>query len=197
MKNAYISVTTRSTIIYNGICSLLRKTQDIVFSFVSVPGSELPDVISEGEISVAIIDPASLDNISITSLRERCGNGVKLVLLRNSVYPDTYTGYFDATISIYDSQQAIAETIGSLFATNQEQTISDDLTSREKEIIVGVVKGLSNKEIALEMNISANTVMTHRRNIAAKLQIHSPAGLTIYALANKLVKLEDVTKSPM
>lgn len=68
-----------------------------------------------------------------------------------------------------------------------------DLSEREKEIIVQVVRGLSNKAIADELCISVNTVMTHRRNISRKLQIHSPAGLTIYAIVNGLVNLDDVT----
>ena len=46
---------------------------------------------------------------------------------------------------------------------------------------------MSNKEIASHLFISVNTVITHRRNIARKLQIHSVAGLTIYAIANNLI----------
>ena len=53
-------------------------------------------------------------------------------------------------------------------------------------------KGMSNKEIADNLFISLNTVVTHRRNIARKLQIHSPAGLTIYAIVNNLVDISDV-----
>ena len=48
---------------------------------------------------------------------------------------------------------------------------------------------MSNKEIANSLFISLNTVITHRRNIARKLQIHSVAGLTIYAIVNKLVDI--------
>ena len=69
---------------------------------------------------------------------------------------------------------------------------ADSLSDREREVIVCVVKGLSNKEIAEKLFISVNTVMTHRRNISRKLQIHSPAGLTIYAIVNGLINLEDV-----
>jgi regulator of cell morphogenesis and NO signaling len=69
---------------------------------------------------------------------------------------------------------------------------TDTLSDREKEVIVEVVKGLSNKEIAENMFISVNTVMTHRRNISKKLNIHSPAGLTIYAIVNGLVKLDEI-----
>lgn len=70
----------------------------------------------------------------------------------------------------------------------------DALSEREKEVIVAVVQGMSNKEIAEHLHISLNTAMTHRRNIAAKLQIHSPAGLTIYAIANQLVDISTLSK---
>ena len=53
---------------------------------------------------------------------------------------------------------------------------------------------MTNKEIADALYLSAHTVITHRRNIARKLQIHSPAGLTIYAIVNKLVELQDIKK---
>ena len=69
---------------------------------------------------------------------------------------------------------------------------TNDLSEREKDIVVQVAKGLSNKEIADALFISVNTVMTHRRNISRKLQIHSPAALTIYALVNGLVNLDEI-----
>lgn len=72
----------------------------------------------------------------------------------------------------------------------EEQPQAEPLSAREKDIIVCVAKGMSNKEIADALCLSVNTVTTHRRNISSKLQIHSPAGLAIYAVVNKLV---DVT----
>ena len=63
----------------------------------------------------------------------------------------------------------------------------ETVSEREKEIIVCLVQGMSNKEIAEQLFISVNTVITHRRNIARKLQIRSVAGLTIYAIANNLI----------
>ena len=68
----------------------------------------------------------------------------------------------------------------------------DALSTREQEVIIALVQGMSNKEIATHLNISTNTVITHRRNIARKLQIHSPAGLTIYAIVNGLVDINAV-----
>lgn len=64
---------------------------------------------------------------------------------------------------------------------------TESISEREREIIVCLVQGMSNKEIASKLFISVNTVMTHRRNISRKLQIHSLAGLTIYAIANNLI----------
>lgn len=68
----------------------------------------------------------------------------------------------------------------------------EQLSDREKEIVTCVAKGLSNKEIADQLCLSVNTVTTHRRNIARKLDLHSPAAITIYAIVNKLVTLSEV-----
>lgn len=68
----------------------------------------------------------------------------------------------------------------------------DMVSEREKEIIRCVARGLSNKEIADEMCLSFHTVTTYRRNIASKLQIHSPAGLTIFAIIHKLINIEEI-----
>ncbi len=69
------------------------------------------------------------------------------------------------------------------------------LSDREKDVLICITKGMSNKEIADELCLSVHTVTTHRRNISAKLQIHSSAGLVIYAIANKLVDLQDIQSS--
>lgn len=75
---------------------------------------------------------------------------------------------------------------------NQNPDNSEALSDREKDVIVSLVQGMTNKEIADHLFISINTVITHRRNIARKLQIHSPAGLTIYAIVNNLVDISTV-----
>ena len=75
---------------------------------------------------------------------------------------------------------------------NETQNTDETLSEREREIVVCVAKGMANKEIADHLCISVNTVTTHRRNIARKLSIHSSAGITIYAIVNKLVTLDEV-----
>lgn len=72
------------------------------------------------------------------------------------------------------------------------QQAEESLSVREKDIVICVAKGLSNKEIADKLCLSINTVTTHRRNIVRKLGIHSAAGITIYAIVHKLVTLSEV-----
>ena len=80
-------------------------------------------------------------------------------------------------------------------ATDKEKD-KEELSVREKEVLACAVKGMTNKEIAENLFISLNTVLTHRKNISRKLNIHSISGLTIYAIVNKLVNLDEVkTKS--
>ena len=74
----------------------------------------------------------------------------------------------------------------------EEKPVAEDLSQREKEIITCIVKGMSNKEIAEHLYISIHTVITHRKNISRKLQIHSPTLLTVYAIVNKLVNISEV-----
>ena len=98
-------------------------------------------------------------------------------------------------------QKSVAHTInrgGTILYTDDtdsdpaDSDRSDLLSDREKDILISITKGLSNKEIADTLCLSVHTVATHRRNISQKLQIHSTAGLIIYAIANKLVRIEDI-----
>lgn len=72
----------------------------------------------------------------------------------------------------------------------RSQKRQEELSEREKDVLKLVVQGLINKEIADKLHLSLHTVVTHRKNIAKKLDIHSTAGLTIYAIVNHLVDVE-------
>lgn len=88
------------------------------------------------------------------------------------------------------SQSDVSKKISSMVTSSKEK--QDALSDRERDVVVSLVQGMSNKEIADHLFISLNTVITHRRNIARKLQIHSVAGLTIYAIVNNLVDIGSV-----
>jgi DNA-binding NarL/FixJ family response regulator len=63
------------------------------------------------------------------------------------------------------------------------------LTPREREVLQLIVEGKSNKEIAVVLGLSANTVAVHRANIMSELGIHNTAELVVYAIRNGLVGL--------
>ena len=86
----------------------------------------------------------------------------------------------------------VKELEDSLKETKEKKGDEEALSEREKDVLVHIVRGLTNKEIAARMFLSVHTVNTHRKNIMNKLKIHSPAGLTIYAIVNKLVSIEDL-----
>ncbi len=87
-------------------------------------------------------------------------------------------------------QDNVSYKISKMLGNNgdKQETLSD----REKDVVIAVVQGMTNKEIADHLCIAINTVITHRRNIAKKLQIHSAAGLTIYAIVNNLIDISNV-----
>jgi DNA-binding NarL/FixJ family response regulator len=142
-----------------------------------------------------LIDPNFGGWFDLTGFRETYNNltNVKFVAIIANVIDNSHLKDYHEKIAIYDSVKEIADKLNGLMQTEEEQTQENDtepLSQREKEIITYVVKGLTNKEIADKLCLSVHTVITHRRNIARKLQIHSPAGLTIYAIVNKLVELK-------
>ena len=71
----------------------------------------------------------------------------------------------------------------------EDQKLQEELSEREKDVLKLVVQGMINKEIADHLHLSLHTVLSHRKNIARKLNIHSTAGLTIYAIVNRLVDI--------
>ena len=99
---------------------------------------------------------------------------------------------FVPAVQILENQVALTTQPADAQAENKE-TAGNVLSEREQEIVHWVVCGLSNKQIGERLFISPNTVLTHRKNIARKLDIHSVAGLTIYAIVNGIVEIGDIS----
>ena len=87
-------------------------------------------------------------------------------------------------------QSDVSVKISRMISQNPDN--GETLSERERDVIISVVQGMSNKEIADHLCISINTVITHRRNIARKLQIHSAAGLTIYAVMHGYIDINTI-----
>ena len=87
-------------------------------------------------------------------------------------------------------EETLRKHISEAFDRNQEKRSLENekgLSRRELDVLKEVARGYTNKEIADKLDISMNTVMTHRKNITAKLNIKTVSGLTFYALMNNLI----------
>lgn len=88
--------------------------------------------------------------------------------------------------------EKVAAQIPAREQVQSSEVSQESLSDREKEIVACIVRGMTNKEVAAKLFISVNTVLTHRKNISRKLDIHSVSGLTIYAIVNGIVNLNEV-----
>lgn len=192
-----IAIAETSVIIRSGLALVLKRIQGMKILPIEVVSPEsLSDCMRLHKPDILIINPSFPGFFDIRKFKEETQDlSIKCVALLCSVGDNSLLRNYDETFSLYDDPEVLKEKLNKLLnVTEQEEerTGQDVLSSREKEIITCVVKGMTNKEIADSLFLSAHTVITHRRNIARKLQIHSPAGLTIYAIVNKLVELQDI-----
>ncbi|MDR1738906.1 MAG: LuxR C-terminal-related transcriptional regulator [Candidatus Symbiothrix sp.] len=192
-QSVHIVIAEPSDIIRTGLACLLQKFNKAYQPIREVSDYEqLKTTISLRQPEVLIINPAICDLISLSLLRKTLSTDVKIVALQTALAVCSTWNYYDDVISLYDSTEQIQQKLARLTRfPDEEKKTTETLTTREKEIIAYVVKGLTNNEIAEKLFLSSHTVISHRRNIAAKLQIHSTAGLTIYAIVNKLVNLDE------
>lgn len=192
-----VAIAETSVIIRSGLALVLKRIQGMKILPIEIASPDtLSDCIRLHKPDILIINPSFPGYFNIQKFREDTSDcNIKCVALLCSVGDQSLLRYYDDTFSLYDDLEMLKEKLLKLLDVTDElesETGQDVLSSREKEIITCVVKGMTNKEIADALFLSAHTVITHRRNIARKLQIHSPAGLTIYAIVNKLVELQDI-----
>jgi DNA-binding NarL/FixJ family response regulator len=189
-----ITVAEPSVILRGGIISVLKQTNAIhaeVFELGEI--DRLTDVLRWQRPDILLINPGLLGVSSLSRLRKETANPeMKCVALSFSLLDASVLKEYDGTISLYDTAEQIADKITRLVQEPAAEKRPEALSQREKEVVVEVIRGLTNKQIADKLCLSTHTIITHRRNIAAKLGIHSSAGLTIYAIVNKLVDLDEL-----
>ena len=135
------------------------------------------------DVDLIIVDPAIFDFQSRKTGRTILTEHLKasVIALESSVTNEEILKQYDGSINISDDPIVIMRKMNLAIENGREtpKTDSDDLSSREKEILISVAKGLLNKEIAELYNISIYTVITHRKNITKKTGIKTVAGLTL------------------
>lgn len=191
MKHLEVIIISPSPVICAGMESLLTSSRREVTVYTTDDPQAAIARLGHNR-TLVFSDPSLLDQSHHQALSRFAK--LKLAALTTSLLPHSVSSRFDAVVSVYDSAETIMRLVDETVSSAEESDDMKDpeLTPREKEIVVGIVRGWSNKEIAAAINVSINTVTTHRRNIAAKLQIHSPAGLTIYAIVKKLVSIDEL-----
>ncbi len=192
MKQHTIGIVSISDIITSGIMSIMSEQRDSRITLIKIDKSDLARDLIKYHPSMLLVDPLIFSTEDINWVKELSPKRIKLVAVYTTALPPEVIRLYDHVLSIYDNATTVVQVLNKNLDDNGESEETKVLSQREKEVVVGIVKGLSNKEIATEMCVSVNTIMTHRRNISAKLQIHSPAGLTIYAIVSDLVKLDEI-----
>lgn len=191
-----VVVADDSAIIRTGLVTLLRHMQGLRLQPFDVKTQDaLRNYVQIQNPNVVIVNPMFNGLFDATAFRaDNRERNLHLVALVSSLVTQGVTDGYDSSISILDNPEAIARVLHQVLDqhTHPAADEQEPLSQREREIIVCVVKGMTNKQIAEQLNLSIHTVITHRRNITHKLGIHSTAGLTIYAIVNKLVDLHDI-----
>jgi len=190
-----LAVAETSYIIRKGLVYTLSQSPNVA---KVIELKELEDINYQLSIltpDALVINPMLLGHMHKGDVKQQLNLSKQIpviALVYNMIDERLYQSY-DGVIRINDSETKLEEVLTECLNKQQiKNSEQEELSDREKEILISIVKGMSNKEIAEHHNISIHTVITHRRNIGRKLEIHSVSGLTIYAILNKLVDIKDI-----
>ena len=202
--NLKIAIAEPAELIRIGLETILKRFSGFQIQLVELaPGSAWKDSLRLHHPDMLIVNPIIPGYQDLQQIKEETGCGtMKCIALVAAPIEVTQLQHYDEQIHVYDSSQTIRHKLESFFHEEEDEADKENenedenqLSSREKEIVICVVKGMTNREIADRLFLSTHTVVTHRRNITRKLQIHSPSGLTVYAIVNKLVTLNEIQPS--
>lgn len=190
-----IIIIETSPIILEGLVSILNKLA-FKCNIEYVASLEEIALTYRKSYELAIINPSFIQNSpkSFNALKSEFSN-TKWLGLQYSFYDQKTLSLLDATITISNTPEFIINTIHKLLVDENQQvqgSTQDVLSEREIDVLKLLATGMSNKEIADKLNISANTVITHRKNISQKTGIKSISGLTIFAVVQKLISVDGI-----
>ena len=194
MRNRVI-ICEASEIIALGLAEII----DGMAQFDVVARLDNPEHLSEKilatDASLVIVNPTLLGFYNrdfLAQLGKDCPQVTVIALATTCVDHSMLTPY-NGIIEINDTKSKIISKMNE-FAQSEVAKNTDDveLSKRETDVLVAVAKGMINKEIADQMNISIHTVISHRKNITRKTGIKSVSGLTVYALLNNLIDEKDL-----
>lgn len=190
-----ITLLEPSQIIFEGISNLLSKSGHYFNLFKIDSIDELDNLSGKDKPDIVIINPGHIQNKTkeFAAVKKKHPD-VCWIGMVYSLFDKQLLSLFDKTFSITDSPEIIIDLIGKLTQSEPSgglPALQEHLSERETEVLKLIVSGFSNKEIADKLFISIHTVVSHRKNISQKTGIKSQSGLTIYAISNKIIFLDD------
>lgn len=191
----HILIAETSPVISAGFSHCLRRIPGLQTSIIEVKTpDDLLDCVRSNTPDLILVNPTFGGIFNPVLWRETYGfKDVKIAAIEVGKLYRQASELFDGVFSVIDDVTSIGRKIKEICAVSADSPDDKEtLSQREKEIISLVVKGMTNQEIADSLFLSIHTVITHRRNIARKLEIHSATGLTIYAIVNKIVDISDI-----
>lgn len=187
-----IGVIEPSPILVEGIESLLLKLPLRINIILIRDFEDMSSKNSLHNLDFLIINPIQLFNRMRQVKMFRFENPkIKWFGIVYAVFDKDTLSNFDEIITIDDTRDTILKKIQK-HIKNSDDKNSNSLSDRENDVLKEIVRGRSNKEIADVLNISIHTVMSHRKNIMQKTGIKSQAGLTVYALTNNILNVENL-----
>ena len=189
MNTIRIIIAEPSEIICQGFLTILNRKEYEIMVVNSL--DEINNYKENHQIDIILVNPLLLQNNSsafnklLSEFKES-----KWVGIVSSFFEKNVLDPLDDLIYINDASQVLNEKIAGLLK-HKETNIRNLISEREIDVLKLLVEGNSNKEIAEKLFISAHTVITHRKNIAQKTGIKSVSGLTIYAVVNKIITLDN------
>jgi DNA-binding CsgD family transcriptional regulator len=180
-----------------GLISLLNRMKYPFHIREIATPDKLTVLPSKGLTGIFIISSAFLRKCPpslVQSLQMRVDSMVRIFISDTEQVPGK-NFHFSEIIDPADHDKNIIRKfekhLSLIYTQKEEPDVPEGISDREKEVLRLVAVGLTNKEIADKLFISAHTVITHRKNISAKLGIKTIAGLTMYALINHLIVPEE------
>lgn len=192
-----VLVVEPSEMVLEGLRALLSDSEfEVVNDYAIDDAGVAMERIALLGVDVVVVNPMLFGIGVRTSLRTIYPQlqSVVLVALMHHLFNDDVIREFDEQLTIHDTRAQIGRKLKNAMTHHRGNESSDgyELSERERDILVAVAKGKTNKEIADECNISIHTVITHRKNISRKTGIKTIAGLTVYALLNNMITEADM-----
>ncbi len=185
-----IAIIEPSDIIYIGLFTQLMKADNNFYIYRINDLSDIDQITITKNITAFVINPIAIQNRSAEFNQIKAKHeGSTWIALLTTLLPCVTINSFDSTFSIYDNISTLCSNIINSSRSEQDNSALE-LSEREKQILIYLTKGMSAREIGDILQISANTVTTHRKNITEKTGIKTISGLTIYALSQNLIPMD-------